>query len=419
MSRHRATFLSSLNINFNMSTMSKPLSNHPKRNHLTTIRLALSRVAVQYRKNKYHQENVRKSLETVQDYILNTPKSRQLRLDLGTNNENECDLAVLHLRSPMLGSASDNNTGNDVVHSFQLSLPRFTFSGKDRKQHFFLDVVSTSSTEESKDEESDDEGETKNDASMHDTIVKKFTLKCDPEALFQEKYSPNKAHELTIDTSFDANLDQERFFKEANRFHHRLKPQKLDAGFQTYLDQLKREDAIANQILDAASCCSPASESKVQDAKGFGDECRSINFDRNDSSDTPHDTFLNEVEDINYDYLRGEESYPGQKERFEEMRLMELRRIEQEQEIQRLIIKAKRHTENEVKSICVYLQSQLKATQIALEEAERQRTKALEKAKLICRKQKKKRIPPWLRLYKESERRMGRAKQRSTNHARR
>ena len=109
------------------------------------------------------------------------------------------------------------------------------------------------------------------------------------------------------------------------------------------------------------------------------------------------------------------------------MRLMELRRIEQEQEIQRLIIKAKRHTENEVKNICVYLQNQLKATQIALEEAERQRAKAFEKAKLRGKKQKKKRIPPWLRLYKESERRMGRAKQRSklllekgsTNHARR
>merc|ERR1712054_257901 len=98
---------------------------------------------------------------------------------------------------------------------------------------------------------------------------------------------------------------------------------------------------------------------------------------------------------------------------FEEMRLMELRRIEQEQEIQRLIIKAKRHTENEVKNICVYLQNQLKATQIALEEAESQRAKALEKANMRGRKQKKKRIPPWLRLYKESERRMGRAKQRS------
>ena len=354
---------------------------------------------MQYRKNKYHQENVRKSLDTVHDYILNTPKSRQLRLDLGASNEDECDLAVLHLRSPMLGSDSDDNAGNDVVHSFQLSLPRFTFSGKARKHHFFLDVMSTSSSE-SKEEESDDEGETKVDASMNNTIVKKFTLKCDPGALFQEKYTPNKAHQLTIDTSFDTNLDQERFFKEANRFHERLKPQKLDAGFQTYLDQLQWEDAhceaMTSQILDATPYCSPTSESKVHDLK-----------------DASYDGFLNEMEDINYDYLRGKESYPGQKKRFEEMRLMELRRIEQEQEIQRLIIKAKRHTENEVKNICVYLQNQLKATQIALEEAERQRAKAFEKAKLRGKKQKKKRIPPWLRLYKESERRMDRARQRS------
>ena len=49
------------------------------------------------------------------------------------------------------------------------------------------------------------------------------------------------------------------------------------------------------------------------------------------------------------------------------MRQMELRRIEQEQETQRLIIKAKRHIENEVKNIFVYLQNQLKATQIASE----------------------------------------------------
>ena len=69
---------------------------------------------MQYRKNKYHQENVRKSLDTVRDYILNTPKSRKLRLDLDTKNENECDLAVLPLRSPMLSSASDDNAGNDA-----------------------------------------------------------------------------------------------------------------------------------------------------------------------------------------------------------------------------------------------------------------------------------------------------------------
>ena len=103
-------------------------------------------------------------------------------------NANDCDLAVLPPTITDAGSASDNNTRNDVVHSFQLSLPRFTFSGKDRKQHFFLDVVSTSSTEESK---SDDEGETKVDASMNDTIVKKFTLKCD-RRLYSRKVQPNK-----------------------------------------------------------------------------------------------------------------------------------------------------------------------------------------------------------------------------------
>ena len=95
------------------------------------------------------------------------------------------------------------------------------------------------------------------------------------------------------------------------------------------------------------------------------------------------------MEDINYDYLHGEdEAYPGQRELFEEMRLMEIRRIQQEKEIQRLIMNAKRHAENEVKNICLYLQNQLQATQLALEEAERQRAELL--ARSIKKKNKKK-----------------------------
>ena len=121
------------------------------------------------------------------------------------------------------------------------------------------------------------------------------------------------------------------------------------------------------------------------------------------------------MEDINYDYLHGEdEAYPGQKELFEEMRLMEIRRIQQEKEIQRLIMNAKRHAENEVKNICLYLQNQLQATQLALEEAERQRAELLARnINKKNKKKKKKREPPWLRLYKESEKRMNRSKQRS------
>ena len=104
----------------------------------------------------------------------------------------------------------------------------------------------------------------------------------------------------------------------------------------------------------------------------------------------------------------GEESYPGQKKRFEE-RLMELRRIEQEQEIQRLIIKAKRHTENEVKNICVYLQIS-EGNAIALKRP-RGSVKALEKAKLRGKKQKKSVFPLGYDLQRE-RRRTG-ARQRS------
>merc|ERR1712167_416012 len=106
---------------------------------------------------------------------------------------------------------------------------------------------------------------------------------------------------------------------------------------------------------------------------------------------------VDEMEDINYDYLHGEdEAYPGQRELFEEMRLMEIRRIQQEKEIQRLIMNAKRHAENEVKNICLYLQNQLQATQLALEEAERQRAELLARnINKKNKKKKKKREPPW------------------------
>ena len=56
-----------------LSEIYSPTFHHPhrrtKKTHMTKVRLALSRVAVQYRKknNKRHQENVRKNLKVVQD----------------------------------------------------------------------------------------------------------------------------------------------------------------------------------------------------------------------------------------------------------------------------------------------------------------------------------------------------------------
>merc|ERR1711934_1352641 len=234
---------------------------------------------------------------------------------------------------------------------------------------------------------------------------------------------------LTIDTSININLDEERFFKEANRFNTRLRPQKLDFGYvETFIQQFVEDDnekceQLSNEILNEISNRSSSNnisqqfiESKI-DEKEQGDLLLHEEENRSNDDEEEEDVIIivDEMEDINYDYLHGEdEAYPGQRELFEEMRLMEIRRIQQEKEIQRLIMNAKRHAENEVKNICLYLQNQLQATQLALEEAERQRAELL--ARSINKKKKKKKIkrePPWLRLYKESEKRMNRSKQRS------
>merc|ERR1711916_285043 len=232
---------------------------------------------------------------------------------------------------------------------------------------------------------------------------------------------------LTIDTSININLDEERFFKEANRFNTRLRPQKLYFGYvETFIQQFVEDDnkkceQLSNEILNEIINRSTSNisqqfiESKI-DEKEQGDLLLHEEENRsNDDGEEEDVIIVDEMEDINYDYLHGEdEAYPGQRELFEEMRLMEIRRIQQEKEIQRLIMNAKRHAENEVKNICLYLQNQLQATQLALEEAERQRAELLARnINKKKKKKKKKREPPWLRLYKESEKRMNRSKQRS------
>jgi len=425
-----------------------------------------------------------------------------------------------------------------VLDSYQLLMPRYSFNGNERKQHYFLDVMDSTNTidveSKSKEEEEEEEevngtlhDETKyndnddnnnndddnrklkkkeeevNDT-LHDetkyndkddnhnqrrrrrrrkknkksTISKQnhlqFTLNYKPEislvnendhhlpennfwntTIKKQHFKNNEKkkkktnqllsfNNLTIDTSININLDEERFFKEANRFNTRLRPQKLDFGYvETFIQQFVEDDnkkceQLSNEILNEISNRSSSSssnsssrsstttsstnnisqqfiESKI-DEKEQGDLLLHEEENRSNDDEEEEDVIIvDEMEDINYDYLHGEdEAYPGQRELFEEMRLMEIRRIQQEKEIQRLIMNAKRHAENEVKNICLYLQNQLQATQLALEEAERQRAELL--ARNINKKKKKKRKkrePPWLRLYKESEKRMNRSKQRS------
>merc|ERR1712178_590890 len=176
------------------------------------------------------------------------------------------------------------------------------------------------------------------------------------------------------------------------------------------LNEISNRSSSSNSISRSSTTTTSTNNISQQFIESKIDEKENRSNDDEEEEDVI--IIVDEMEDINYDYLHGEdEAYPGQRELFEEMRLMEIRRIQQEKEIQRLIMNAKRHAENEVKNICLYLQNQLQATQLALEEAERQRAELL--ARNINKKKKKKREPPWLRLYKESEKRMNRSKQRS------
>ena len=177
-----------------LSEIYSPTFHHrrTKKTHMTKVRLALSRVAVQYRKknNKRHQENVRKNLKVVQDFIINTPKSKPLVLGINTHDlvqdeaQEEHDLAILHLRSPMLNGSNrrtttkDDDDDNDdngeerdmaVLDSYQLLMPRYSFNGNERKQHFFLDVMDSTNTTDVESKSKEEEEEEVHDACHDET----------------------------------------------------------------------------------------------------------------------------------------------------------------------------------------------------------------------------------------------------------
>ena len=62
------------------------------------------------------------------------------------------------------------------------------------------------------------------------------------------------------------------------------------------------------------------------------------------------------------------EAYPGQLQLLEEMRLMDIRRVEQEKEIQDLIMREKEYATMNMKNICNYLKRNVNLKQIAQEE---------------------------------------------------
>merc|ERR1712072_1179944 len=242
----------------------------------------------------------------------------------------------------------DNGEERDmaVLDSYQLLMPRYSFNGNERKQHFFLDVMDSTNTTDveskSKEEEEvhdachdetkyndnddnnndDNNRKSKKKEEVHDachdetkyndnddntnnqrrrkknkksTISKQnhlqFTLNYKPEIslvnendhhlpennFWNTRTTIKKQHfknnekkkkkinqllsfnNLTIDTSININLDEERFFKEANRFNTRLRPQKLDFGdVETFIQQFVEDDnekceQLSNEILNEIS----------------------------------------------------------------------------------------------------------------------------------------------------------------------
>ena len=309
----------------------------------------------------------------------------QLTLDTSTCNEEAYDTAIVHLRSPMLSSdftkSSSSNSESSIfsfnfdkdeeVNSFQISLPRYSLKGTERKQQFYLDIV----------EQNDDNASKKDEDNRHliaiDCLEKSSSKASEGTGQKTHVNAKLQVQNLSVDTtSFDVNLDAERYFKEANRFHEKLRPQPVDSGFDEWL---AKEDRKCEEMFEKVMTPKRASQ-KSQD----------------------------NTEPV--------EAYPGQLQLLEEMRLMDIRRVEQEKEIQDLIMREKEYATMNMKNICNYLKRNVNLKQIAQEEAKKLRREAREKAlaNLVSKnlKKKEKKKPRWLQLYEDSEKRMTRAKQR-------
>merc|ERR1712167_567684 len=132
---------------------------------------------------------------------------------------------------------------------------------------------------------------------------------------------------LTIDTSININLDEERFFKEANRFNTRLRPQKLDFGYvETFIQQFVEDDnekceqlsnEILNEISNRSSSNSSSSSSRssttTTSTNNISQQFIESKIDEKEQGDLLlHEEekdviIVVEMEDINYDYLQGED----------------------------------------------------------------------------------------------------------------
>merc|ERR1711975_133619 len=96
---------------------------------------------------------------------------------------------------------------------------------------------------------------------------------------------------LTIDTSININLDEERFFKEANRFNTRLRPQKLDFGYvETFIQQFVEDDnekceQLSNEILNEISNRSSRSSTTTTSTNNISQQFLESKIDEKEQGD--------------------------------------------------------------------------------------------------------------------------------------
>lgn len=354
------------------------------------VYLALSQIEVVADKKKEvsHQEACGKNLEIMKSFLNMLGRKRigggagnnYLTVNTSTCNEEAYDQAFVHLRSPI-------NDGSTAVLTtttcLQLQLPRHTFKGN-REQHFFVDVMNSPSDAQTFNEDdtgrrpgegrgcaeecfSMDIGEDwdVNESKSVDWSEEGAKTSCDArDSASKTEETAERFASLTIDTSQSVNLDAEKWFKQANRFDEKLRPQNLSAGFDKHLIA---EDEAAEKH----------SETILESVQNHRDE--------------------------------NSDSYRGQTKAMQELHQIEMRRVQQEEEIQELLLRSKEHAERLMKRVVRYLtDNDFKLLAKAqMEKALLRRFPKKEK------KKKKKKVPRWLQLYEDSKKRSIRAKQRS------
>jgi len=319
-------------------------------------------------KDKEYTHSVQKNLSIIQNLMEQVGRQREsgfLTIDASTCNAEAYDQAFIHVRSPM-------RSNEEIEDTFQLQFPRYTFSGN-REQHFFMDVNEENANEGAAEEASsvisasttlpairfisvtiasEDDGGT-DCHSVEGKMIESAT-----KSSLQSKKEKNSFGNLRVDTSVAVDLQTEKWFFEGHRFHEKLRPQDLSAGFDRHL-------------VDADKKC----EEDMKEA-------------------------LHEVERL-----------PARSKLLEELHDIEMRRVQQEEEIQELLLRSKQHAQRMTRRFLRYLTDH--DIGILDKRLARRKLVEMEEKNMKQKKKEKKKKPRWLQLYEDSQQRAVAAKRRS------